>query len=425
MNHNKLLASHYHIFIPMLILFFLTAGILITVSETQQIEEISSQASATNCTIPATGFTTKTAEQTLLIDINSYRQQNKINPLTLDSTLKQSSEWLSLDMAAHTTLSHVDSLNRAPDIRLSNCGYSVNNGYGENIAEGSKDPTVVFNAWKNDPPHSQILLDPRYTITGISVETSANGTAFWTMDLGVGPANFNPSVTSSPNVPTPTVIPVPSSAGTTTTPGTPDATISPTSSTTVSPDISPSVSPSPSLNPDFPTPTTGPLTADMQIAVSVKIFGIGQDGNPNPKHRTRKIVASVYDVSNQLVTTGTGFLNYDGSNYFTGVIHLGKMSEGAYFVKLVGDNTLQVLAKPEFQNLKVNQVNTIPTVTLYQGDMNNDNILDINDYNAVLPCFQSIPVCADTSQIDFNDDGVVDVRDYNLFLNSFEMLHGD
>ena len=163
----------------------------------------------------------------------------------------------------------------------------------------------------------------------------------------------------------------------------------------------------------------------MQIAVNVKINGIGQSGNINPRHKTRRVSAVVYDTTNQAVTTGTAYINYDGNNYFTGTIHLGKLSQGSYFIKLVGDFTLQVLAKPEFQNLKINQTNTIPPVTLYQGDMNGDNILDINDYNMVLPCFQSIPTCANAGQIDFNDDGVTDVKDYNLLLNSFGVLHGN
>jgi len=163
----------------------------------------------------------------------------------------------------------------------------------------------------------------------------------------------------------------------------------------------------------------------MQIAVKVRINGIGSDGNPAPVHQTRKVTALIYGVSNQVVTTGTAFLTYDGSNYFTGTIHLGKLSQGPYFVKLAGDFTLQVLAKPEFQNLLINQINTIPPVTLYQGDMNGDNILDINDYNLVLPCFQSIPTCANVNIIDFNDDGLTNVKDYNLLLNSFEVLHGN
>ena len=389
-------------------MLFLVFGIAITVYQIQQIQKINSQAAVSNCTVPTAGLTTKAAEQTLLTDINNYRSQNNLGKLTLNSTLKQSSDWLSLDMAAHKKLSHVDSLNRTPDVRLSNCGYTISKGYGENIASGSTDPSAVFNAWKNDSSHNQLLLDPKYTITGISMELDSKGIAYWTMDLGAGQASTNSTITSAPSLPTsiptdqPTNIPDISSA--------------------VSPSLSPSVSPS--IDSDFPTPTTGPITVDMQIGVSVKINGIGRGGNTNPIHKTRRVVATIYDTTNQIATTGTAFLNYDGSNYFTGIIHLGKLSQGVYFVKLSSLNTLQVLVKPEFQNLKINHVNTIPAVTLYQGEMNGDNIIDIDDYNAVLPCFQSIPVCADATQIDFDDDGVTDVKDYNLLLNSFEILHG-
>ncbi len=431
MLHHKKLTTHYHIVIPALLMLFLTFGTIITVNQTKQISHINSNAAATNCSISATGFTTKTQEQTLLMDINTYRTQHSLKTLTLDSTLKQSSDWLSVDMASHNTLSHVDSLNRTPDMRLSNCGYSVGLGYGENIAEGSTDPGVVFNAWKNDPPHNAILLDPKYTITGISMELNKSGTAFWTMDLGVGQANNNPNVTT---MPTATAIPLPTAPKATITPinnqNSPTVVVPPSITPNDSPifvspsdDVSPSVSPS--IQTDFPTPTTGPVTADMQIGVSIKINGIGQGGTSNPVHKTRHVTAFIFDASNNLAATGNAFLNYDGSNYFTGTIHLGKLSQGPYFIKLASDYTLQVLAKPEFQNLRINQLNTIPPVTLYMGDMTADNILDINDYNQVLPCFQSIPVCANASLIDFNDDGTTDVKDYNLFLNSFEILHGN
>ena len=93
-------------------------------------------------------------------------------------------------------------------------------------------------------------------------------------------------------------------------------------------------------------------------------------------------------------------------------------------IKLVGDNTLQVLARPEFQTLQIGQTNVIPPVTLYQGDMDGNNVLDINDYNLALPCFQD-KLCPNANLIDFNDDGRADVRDYNLMLQSFETLHGN
>ncbi len=180
-----------------------------------------------------------------------------------------------------------------------------------------------------------------------------------------------------------------------------------------------------SQNPDVPTETPAPVTADMQLVVKVKVNGIGQQGNTNPKHLTRKVTVFVYAAGDEPVTTGNGYLTYDKSNYFTGVIHLGRLNQGAYFIKVVGENTLQVLAKPEFQNLNVNQVNVLPPVTLYKGDMNGDNVLDINDYNLVLPCFQHIQLCENASIIDFNDDGITNVADYNLLLQSFEIVHGN
>jgi Cysteine-rich secretory protein family len=323
--------------------------------------------------------------------------------LTWNNTLKQSAAWLSSDMRTHNKLSHIDSLGRTPDIRLENCGYDITNGFGESIADGYATASNVFNAWKSDPAHNTIMLDPTYNIAGIDMEVNSSNFAYWTMDFGTSPSSSTPTPTLQITNPSP----------------------SPTSN---NPSPSTSVSNPPGGSPSPVavelSPTLGPLAPDMLISVSVKINGIGLDGNPHPLHLTRKITAYVYGTETTPITSGTGYLNYDGTNYFTGVIHLGKLRQGPYFIKLVGDNTLQVLAKPEFQMLLINHVNQIPTVTLYQGDMNGDNVLDINDYNLILPCFQN-KTCDTASSIDFNDDGKTDVTDYNLLLQSFEILHGD
>jgi len=385
-------------YLPMLLLFFLILGVFITVNQTKQIQELNSNAAIGNCMVSASQLTENSQEQTLLGEINTYRALNNVDHLILDNTLQQSAAWQSTDMLTHNSLSHTDSLGRTTDIRLSNCGYDINNGYGENIADGSSDPTAVFSAWKNDPPHNQILLNPRYNIAGIDMESDSSGKVFWTMDFGSSSSLTTPLPTSNSII-----------------------TTSPTTVIPINPTILSSISPSS----EMPTPTPGPVTADMQIFVKVKINGIGQEGNNNPRHRTRHVTALIFGIGASPVTTGTAFLAYDGTNYFSGVIHLGKLSQSAYFVKLVSDYTLQVLAKPEFQNLIINQVNAIPPVTLYQGDMNGDNVLDINDYNLILPCFQSIPTCANATIIDFTDNGKTDVADYNLLLNSFEVLHGN
>ncbi len=396
MLHKKIIKTQYHILFPTFLVLFLTVGVFVVVRESQRDQVLGTQAAITNCTVTSTQLTIKTQEQQLFSDINSYRSQQGLTQLTWSTVLKQSSAWQSADMLAHNTLSHTDSLGRTPDIRLTNCGYSITNGYGESIAQGSASAALVFSAWKNDPAHNQLLLNNNYTLAGIDMEQNTSGQSiFWTVDFGAG-AITTPTTMSTP----------PAVTG--------GVTISPSNLSETPPSASPS---------NQITPTTGPVAADMIIGVSVKINGIGKDGNVTPKHLTRKVTAFVYDTGTSPVTTGTGFLNYDGGAYFTGIIHLGKLSQGAYLIKLVSDDTLQVLAQPAFQTLLIGKTNIIPQVTLYLGDLNGDNVLDINDYNIALPCFQSSP-CNNVT-LDFNDDTTINVLDYNLFLQSYEELHGD
>lgn len=65
--------------------------------------------------------------------------------------------------------------------------------------------------------------------------------------------------------------------------------------------------------------------------------------------------------------------------------------------------------------------NTMPNVTLVVGDTNNDNTLDILDYNMIYGCYSvdSPPRNCNATQkfqSDLNDDGNVNQYDYNLFL---------
>jgi uncharacterized protein YkwD len=415
---KKIISPHSSLIYSLFLVLFLTVGLFVTVNQSQKQQDLPTHAaSLTNCTVSASQLTIKTQEQALFGEINQYRIQNSVDALGWDNTLKQSAEWLTLDMATHNTLNHVDSLGRTPDIRLSNCGFAVSNGYAEAIADDTNDANVVnsvFTIWENDPAHKAILLDPQYNIAGVAMEISSSGQAYWTVDFGKSAAPSVPTPTTLANYPTLTP-----SAGNNTTPTLPPSTTQ-TPVTTTTPTTIPSISPSAAIL----SPTTGPVTADMLINVSVQINGIGQGGNEHPLHLTRKVTAYIYGTGTSPVTSGTAYLTYDGSKYFTGTIHLGKLAQGPYFIKLVSNNTLQVFAHPEFQTLLIGKINPIPPVTLYQGDMNGDNVLDITDYNLILPCFQN-KTCDSASQIDFNDDGKTDVVDYNLLLQSFEILHGD
>lgn len=420
---NKHIKSHYHIIYPLFLFAFLVVGVFIAVLQTQTNQIENSFASTTKCSITSSQLTIKTQEEQLLEDINSYRLQQKEKSVAMSSVLKQAAAWLSLDMVAHNKLSHIDSLGRTSDIRLTDCGYNIDHGFGENIAEGSSNPTIIFDALKSNKSDNQILINKIYTAVGIDMEKNTTGSSYyWTLDFGVTATSLLPTPTSIKA--TPTIIKAKPTIAKTTPPvvkATPTV-------TSAKPTITKTIASPTGKNQSTPslsqlTPTAEPVSPDMLISVSVKINGIGQGGNSNPKHRTRQVTVSVYGVGATPVTTGTGYLSYDGNNYFNGIIHLGKLSEGSYFIKIVSQNTLQVLAQPAFQTLLIGKTNVIPPVNLYQGDLNGDNILDINDYNIALPCFQNSR-CSDM-RMDFNDDGVINVLDYNLFLQSYEVLHGD
>ncbi len=93
-------------------------------------------------------------------------------------------------------------------------------------------------------------------------------------------------------------------------------------------------------------------------------------------------------------------------------------------IKVASNYTLVSLMIPQFQNLTSESINVLPVVPLTQGDLNTNNVIDINDYNLALPCFQN-KSCETKNIIDFNDDGKADVIDYNLLLSAFHQYEGD
>lgn len=343
----------------------------------------------TNCTVSNISLSPTAPEQTLLNLINTHRQQNGVAALSWSSTLKLAAAWMSNDMATNNRFDHNDSLGRSPGVRLTQCGYTWTS-FGENIYPNSNDPTAAFNAWKDSGPHNTNMLDSRFREAGVAV--SGN---YWTLNLGSSSNNNNP--TSPQSTATPTV-PV-------------NATVIPTNSITTTPTITPT--PSIVLNP-----------TDTRIKISIKLPGIGISGNKSPKHLTRLTDIEIFDLDNKKVLSGNGFLKYNNKDAFEGVVHLGQLAKGVYYVKVVSVNTLTALIVPEFQTINDDSVNNLPSVTLTPGDLNKDNIINIKDFNTALTCFQNAK-CPTADEIDINDDGITNVVDYNIFLASFKRFEGD
>lgn len=341
-----------------------------------------------NCTIAESQVFQTPAEKALLDLINNYRTQNSVAPLTANTSLNRAAAWMSNDMAANNRFSHTDTAGRDPGARLRDCGYNWMS-YAENIYPNSTSPQAVFDGWKNSPPHNANMLSADYKEIGIAQENN-----FWTLDLG----------SSSSSGVSPTI---------------PQGSVTPTFG------ISPTLTPTPSPTPT-PTPTPSIIVnpTDTKITLSIRLLGIGQGGNTSPKHLTRQVVVVLYNVENRPVTFGNGFLKYNGKDAFEGTLHLGQLPNGTYYVKVVALNTLVSLIVPQFQTIQHDKPNVLPQIMLTSGDYDQNNVIDIEDFNVALSCFQT-KSCPTKEGVDVNDDGQTNVIDYNLFLSSFRRSEGD
>lgn len=229
-----------------------------------------------------------------------------------------------------------------------------------------------------------------------------------------------------------------------------DEEILPTSTPTPTPTPQPTATPTPTLTPvpsptNTPTPNLSPTPsatpAGTALALNVLMDGIGNAGdnanptasslsNKSPLHPIRTATAEIFDINNNLTATASGNIQYSSaSGSFVGTIYTNTpLTAGNYTVKIRSDYHLTRLI-PGIVQLKPNQINQLPTVELIAGDANNDNQLNILDYNLLIGCYSDLAPatnCNATTQLetDFNDDGSVNEFDYNLFIRELSTQPG-
>lgn len=212
------------------------------------------------------------------------------------------------------------------------------------------------------------------------------------------------------------------------------------------------VTPTPSSTPISPTmtPTSTPKITiapsgtgtDISASVTVCPHGLGNCGdNANntglgnivPKHNSRFATLQFYDANNQFVNESEGPVNYNTtSQNFAGTMNTGSIAPGSYTVKLQMDGYL-IKRFPNIVTITSTTTTlTLPKQSLTTGDINNDNQLDILDYNLLISCYgskQSSSSCTTKPNSNFqgsdiNDDGVINGIDYNLFLREFSVQKG-
>jgi len=199
------------------------------------------------------------------------------------------------------------------------------------------------------------------------------------------------------------------------------------------------------------TDTPGTTTLSFELL----LHGIGNAGdNPNPAgndlsnkdplHPQRNLEVHVYNNSNDIVSTKSGALVYDhDSGSFKGKLDIGPtVITGNYIIKIRTDGYLRKLI-PGVQKITKLQDNPIPPTALIAGDTNDDNNLNILDYNALLDCgygsLNSLPmedpqsvfqnaacqVHTPAEHVDLDDNGIINGSEYNLFLRELSVQSGD
>lgn len=195
----------------------------------------------------------------------------------------------------------------------------------------------------------------------------------------------------------------------------------------------------PTATPPYVQPTTPPYGGSNATA-NLKVFlhGIGNggdnvnptsQGNASPQHTTRTVDVQIFNAANQLVTANQTTVNYDsGLGGFTGQVNLGAIETGPYTVKIKTNPFLRRQVEG-IQNLIKGQNVSLPATRLVVGDINNDNLANILDYNILIGCYSDLTAAAsctpDNKHLsDLNDDDSVNQYDYNLFIRELSNLNG-
>ena len=114
---------------------------------------------------------------------NAERAKAGLGALTVDSRLATAAAGHSTDQATMNRMDHTGSDGSSMADRINASGFRWR-ALGENVAVGYQDAASVISGWMNSAGHRKNILTPGFTVIGVAAAASADGTYYWTMDLG-------------------------------------------------------------------------------------------------------------------------------------------------------------------------------------------------------------------------------------------------
>ena len=147
------------------------------------------------------------------------------------------------------------------------------------------------------------------------------------------------------------------------------------------------------------SPTGSSQKTSVDLALSLTGIGTGAAGlNNNPKRPQRQVEVLVINSQGQQVSSISGAVNFDAaSGIYKGSITLdSNVPTGSYIIKVRMDNTLWKQI-PGIQTITAGETTETPVTKLTTGDINQDNVIDLLDYNLMISCLADKSTCTANS----------------------------
>lgn len=110
--------------------------------------------------------------------VNKERVSRGLQPLTIDTKLKECAQAKAQDMVNKNYFAHTSPTYGSPFNMMEQWGIKFT-AAGENIAQGQRTAQEVMTSWMNSPGHRSNILSDSFSEIGVGVAKNSKGVLYW------------------------------------------------------------------------------------------------------------------------------------------------------------------------------------------------------------------------------------------------------